>query len=96
MDSTAIIVAVITAIGGIIAALLHSFRKENREDHALVTEQFRLVHGTLKRIDDKVDSHLIWHSEGRHDSTTRRNTKRDTAKRRSAEQTRRDTGDTAI
>jgi len=76
VDSTAIIVAVITAVGGIIASILHLFRKENREDHAIVTEQIRLVHRSVNRIGDKVDSHLIWHSEGQHGTTTRRDQKR--------------------
>lgn len=76
MDSTAIIVAVITAVGGIIASYLHVFRKENREDHALVTEQIRLVHRSINKIGDKVDAHLIWHSEGQNDSITRRDKER--------------------
>ena len=75
MDSTAIIVAVITTVGGIIASILHLFRKENREDHALVTEQIRLVHRSVNRIGDKVDGHLIWHSEGQNGTTTRRDQK---------------------
>jgi hypothetical protein len=67
MDNTAVIVAVITAVGGIIAALLAGLRKENREDHALVTDQIRLVHKTLVRLSDKVDRHIDWHLEGNDD-----------------------------
>ena len=76
MDSTAIIVAVISAVGGIIASILHVFRKENREDHALVTEQIRLVHRSINKIGDKVDAHLIWHSEGQNVETIRRDKER--------------------
>lgn len=67
MDNTAVVVAVISAVGGIIAALIASLRRENREDHALVTEQIRSVHKTLIRLGDKVDRHIDWHLEGNHD-----------------------------
>lgn len=56
--------AVITTVGGIIAALIMSLKKENREDHALVTEQIRSVHKTVIRLGDKLDKHIDWHLEG--------------------------------
>ena len=67
MDNSSIVVAVITTIGGIIAALIMSLKKENREDHALVTEQIRSVHKTVIRLGDKLDKHIDWHLEGNND-----------------------------
>ena len=36
-------VAVVTAIGGIIVALIQGLRKENRQDHAVVQERLSLL-----------------------------------------------------
>jgi hypothetical protein len=67
MDNSSIVVAVITTVGGIIAALIMSLKRENRADHALVTEQIRSVHKTVIRLGDKLDKHIDWHLEGNHD-----------------------------
>jgi hypothetical protein len=53
----AITVAVITAVGGVLAALVQALRKENREDHATVA-------GALNRIENKVDTHIRDHATG--------------------------------
>ena len=53
----AIIVAVIAAVGGILAALVQSMRKENRNDHAVVAN-------SLNRIETKLDNHLDDHLKG--------------------------------
>lgn len=53
----AVIVAAITAVGGVIAALIQSLRKENRDDHAVVA-------GALTRIENKVDTHIRDHATG--------------------------------
>jgi hypothetical protein len=74
MDNTAVVVAVISAVGVIIAALIGSLKRENRQDHALVTEQIRSVHKTVIRLGDKLDKHIDWHLEGNHDGKP---TKRD-------------------
>ncbi|CAB4204036.1 hypothetical protein UFOVP1387_36 [uncultured Caudovirales phage] len=84
MDSTQIVVAVITAVGGVIAASMHMMRRENRDDHALVVDQLRSLHKTLNTVGDKVDRHLTWHLEGQHDTTTRRDKQRATQDRRQA------------
>jgi hypothetical protein len=89
VDSTAIIVAVITAVGGVVASILHLFRRENREDHQMVTEQIRLVHRSVNRLSDKIDAHLIWHSEGQHGETSRRNKERTAENQRSPESNKR-------
>lgn len=53
----AIIVAVIAAVGGILAALVQSMRKENRDDHAVVAD-------SLNRIETKLDNHIDDHLKG--------------------------------
>lgn len=52
-----IVVAVIAAVGGILAALVQSMRKENRDDHALVAN-------SLDRIETKLDNHIDDHLKG--------------------------------
>ena len=53
----AIIVALISLIGVVFAALLQSFRKENRNDHAIVAD-------SLNRIETKIDTHIVSHGQG--------------------------------
>ena len=53
----AIIVAVIAAFGGILAALVQGLRKENRTDHAVVAD-------SLNRIETKLDNHIDDHLKG--------------------------------
>ena len=53
----AVTVAVITAVGGVIAALIQSLRKENRDDHAVVSD-------ALTRIENKVDGNIRDHATG--------------------------------
>jgi len=55
--SEAIIVAVIAAFGGVIAALVQGLRKENRTDHAVVSD-------SLNRIENKLDNHIDDHLKG--------------------------------
>lgn len=53
----AVIVAVIGAVGVVLAALVQSLRKENREDHAMVAS-------SLSRIETKLDGHIENHAQG--------------------------------
>jgi hypothetical protein len=55
--SEAIIVASIAAFGGVLAALVQSMRKENRDDHAVVAN-------SLNRIEIKLDDHIDDHLKG--------------------------------
>lgn len=64
-------VAVVTAIGGIIVALIQGLRKENRQDHAVVQERLSLLSQIAMRTENKVDTvkeeladHLDWHKGG--------------------------------
>jgi Na+-translocating ferredoxin:NAD+ oxidoreductase RnfG subunit len=54
---SAIIVAVITAVGGILAALIQSMRKENSADHGYVRD-------ALGRVEQKLDNHIDDHLKG--------------------------------
>ena len=53
----AIAVALITAIGGILAVLVQKGRKENIRDHGMVVE-------ALGRIEEKIDDHIVDHAKG--------------------------------
>ena len=64
MDSTAIIVACITALGGLLVAVVTSARRENRRDHGETLSVLRLIHKTVSRVEDRVDGHLTWHTKG--------------------------------
>ncbi len=55
--SEAIIVAVIAGVGTVLAALVQSMRKENRNDHAVVAD-------SLNRIETKLDNHIDDHLKG--------------------------------
>ena len=66
-----IIVALISTIGIIIVGLMQLFKKEsranaqeNREDHAIVAEQLRMIFRSVNRVDEKLDKHLDGHAEG--------------------------------
>jgi len=54
----AVVVAAIAAVGGVIVALVQSFRKENRSDHQMVVD-------SLNRIEGKVDDHIRDHARGK-------------------------------
>lgn len=53
----AIVVAVIGAVGAVLAALMEHLRRENRDDHAIVAD-------SLNRIENKLDDHIRDHLTG--------------------------------
>ena len=53
----AIIVAMIAAVGTLLAAMVQGMRKENHEDHNIVTD-------ALNRIEVKLDNHIDDHLHG--------------------------------
>jgi cellobiose-specific phosphotransferase system component IIB len=55
--SEIVLVAVIGAVGTVLAALVQAMRKENRDDHAIVAD-------SLNRIENKLDSHIDDHLRG--------------------------------
>jgi len=62
----AILVAVVTAVGGILAVLVQKSRTENQEDHGKVMEKLIDLHTDVRNvefevnsIDAKLDQHLL-------------------------------------
>ena len=66
-----VIAACVTALGGIVVGFMQSFKKEskaarleNREDHAVVQMQLKMIYKGLNKVDDKLDRHIKDHREG--------------------------------
>ena len=71
----AAIVAIITAIGGILVALVQRGRKENKSDHNIVAtmlvdvkDEILNLHHKIDHVDEQVDKvddqmqgHMMWH-----------------------------------
>ena len=71
----AIVVAVIAAVGGVLAALVQKSRKENKTDHGVVAglindvkdELLHLHHkidhvdSQVDKVDDQMQDHMMWH-----------------------------------
>ena len=53
----AILVAVVGAVGVVLASMISAFRKENNADHAVVAD-------SLNRIENKIDNHIDSHVKG--------------------------------
>lgn len=64
-DAWAIVIAaLITALGGIGAAMMTSMRKlrkENRDDHGQVMQKLDAVNEGLTYVSDRLDNHIDWH-----------------------------------
>lgn len=59
----AISVAVIAAVGVVLAALVQAGRKENKSDHGIVADLLRSLHSDVKNVDGKLESHIKQHSD---------------------------------
>jgi hypothetical protein len=64
-----ILAAVVTAVGGVIVAVLQQFKKENHDDHAYVRGVLTMLYKSQNRIETKVDrvderlsNHLEFHA----------------------------------
>ena len=74
-EMEAAIVAIITAIGGILVALVQRGRKENKSDHNIVAtmlvdvkDEILNLHHKIDHVDEQVDKvddqmqgHMMWH-----------------------------------
>ena len=76
----AIVVACITTIGGIVVGFMQSFKKEskaarleNREDHAVVQMQLKMIYKGLNKVDNKLEQHIKDHREGDNGKTAKAN-----------------------
>ena len=68
----AVLVAVVTAVGGILAVLVQKSREENKEDHGKVMEKLIDLHKDvhhveikMDHVEEKLDSHLLDHSKSK-------------------------------
>jgi len=50
-----ILSAVVTTVGGVLVALIAQFRKENKEDHAVVAGMLSHIYRSVGRVETKVD-----------------------------------------
>ena len=50
-----ILSAVVTAVGGVIVALIAQFSKENKNDHAIVAGMLSHIYRSVGRVETKVD-----------------------------------------
>jgi hypothetical protein len=64
-----IVAAAVTAVGGIIVAIIQQFKKENAIDHQVVVGMLKIVHRSQQRVEDKVQqvderlsNHLEFHA----------------------------------
>ena len=80
LGTASIVVACITTLGGIVVGFMQSFKKEskaarleNREDHAVVQMQLKMIYKGLNKVDDKLDKHIQDHREGEHGKVTKAN-----------------------
>ena len=76
VGTASIVVACITTLGGIVVGFMQSFKKEtkaarleNREDHAVVQMQLKMIYKGLNKVDDKLDKHIQDHREGDYGKT---------------------------
>ena len=52
---------VVAVISGPVVVILQKFRKENKEDHAVVKNLLDKIDGKVDKVDSKVDQHIQWH-----------------------------------
>lgn len=68
-----IVSAVVTAVGGILVALIARFRSENKQDHAVVLGLLKMVYNKTSKVEEKVtqvDARLTRHVESHHHGGT--------------------------
>lgn len=66
----AVLVAAVTAVGGLLAVLVQKGRGENKDDHNKVMEKLIDLHKDvhhvevkIDHVEDKLDSHLLDHTK---------------------------------
>jgi hypothetical protein len=58
----AVTVALIAAVGGILAALVQKGREENKKDHGVVASLLRTLHNEVSVVENKLDKHIESHN----------------------------------
>ena len=59
----AVAVAVIAAVGVVLAALVQAGRKENKSDHGIVADLLKGLHVDVRNVDIKLEGHIKQHSD---------------------------------
>ena len=57
----AVAVAVIAAVGVVLAALVQAGRRENKSDHGIVADLLKGLHVDVQTVDSKLESHITQH-----------------------------------
>ena len=58
----AVTVALIAAVGGILAALVQKGREENKRDHGVVASLLKALHNDVEVVENKLDKHIESHA----------------------------------
>jgi GTP-binding protein EngB required for normal cell division len=58
----AVTVALIAAVGGILAALVQKGREENKKDHGVVASLLKTLHNEVSVVENKLDKHIESHA----------------------------------
>jgi hypothetical protein len=58
---TLIVPIAVALIGGPMVVILQQFRKENRDDHAVVKQLLDKIDSKVDKVDNKVEGHIQWH-----------------------------------
>jgi hypothetical protein len=56
-----ILAAGVTGVFSVIVALIQKTRKENKEDHNVVIDSIKNLHGDVRNVSKKLDGHIDWH-----------------------------------
>lgn len=66
-----ILAAVVTAVGGIIVAVIQRARRQDSQEHGVVMDMIRLIHISQRRterkldkVDERLANHLEFHASG--------------------------------
>lgn len=64
MGTATVVAALVSSVGGSLAFLLQSFRRENRKDHADVITEIRWLRRVVERVEVKQDNHVVDFHQG--------------------------------
>ena len=54
---------VVAVIGGPLMWLLHRLEKRNTEQHGKSMDMLTTIHGDIRKIDDRLHDHIVWHAD---------------------------------
>jgi len=53
----------VAVIGGPLMWLLHRFERRNTEQHGQSMSMLTAIHGDVRKIDDRLHEHIVWHAD---------------------------------